>query len=197
MGPRKARCGNAHSPAFGAAPTLRYSTKLPAHRPDWNPRADDVQHNQVRAYDEVAGRCPVAFSEMLHWSIFRHAEVMRVLLDPVTFSNGVSRHVALPNGMDPPEHTAYRRAIEPYFSAQRVDAFEPTCREIAAALAQALAGGDEVEMIASLALPFAVRAQCAFLGGPETLRAPLVQWLQKQPSGYAGAGPARPGGAGA
>lgn len=66
------------------------------------------------------GRCPVVFSEMLHWSIFRHAEVMRVLLDPVTFSNGVSRHVAVPNGMDPPEHTAYRRAIEPpFFRAAR------------------------------------------------------------------------------
>lgn len=179
MGPRKAHCGKAHSPAFGAALTLRYSMNPPAHQPDWNPRADDVQHNQIRAYDEVAGRCPVAFSEMLHWSVFHHAGVMRVLLDPVTFSNAVSRHVAVPNGMDPPEHTAYRRAIEPYFSAQRVDAFEPACREIAAALAQALAGGGEVEMIATFALPFAVRAQCAFLGWPETLQASLTQWLQK------------------
>ena len=158
---------------------MRHAMNSPAHEPDWNPRVDDVQRDQIHAYDEMAGRCPVAFSEMLQWSAFRHADVMRVLLHPATFSNAVSRHVAVPNGMDPPEHTVYRRVIEPYFSAQRVDAFEPICREMADSLALALKRAGEVELIAAFALPFAVRAQCAFLGWPETLHAPLAQWLQK------------------
>ena len=150
-----------------------------AQPPDWDPRSADVQRDQIRAYDEVAQRCPVAFSEMLQWSVFRHADVMRVLLDPATFSNAVSHHVAVPNGMDPPLHTAYRQVIEPYFSPQRVAAFEPACHAIAAALAQPLHGAGEVELMAAFALPFAVRAQCAFMGWPETLHAPLVAWLHK------------------
>lgn len=150
-----------------------------AHSSDWDPRSADVQREPIRAYDEVAQRCPVAFSDMLQWSVFRHADVMRVLLDPATFSNAVSRHVAVPNGMDPPLHTAYRQVIEPYFSAQRVDAFEPACHAIADALAQALQGAGEVELMESFALPFAVRAQCAFMGWPQTLHAPLVSWLHK------------------
>lgn len=150
-----------------------------AHPSDWDPRSADVQRGPIRAYDEVAQRCPVAFSDMLQWSVFRHADVMRVLLDPATFSNAVSRHVAVPNGMDPPLHTAYRQVIEPYFSAQRVDAFEPACHAIADALAQALQGAGEVELMGSFALPFAVRAQCAFMGWPQALHAPLVSWLHK------------------
>ena len=147
--------------------------------PDWDPRSADVQREPIPAYDAVAQRCPVAFSDMLQWSVFRHADVMRVLLDPGTFSNAVSRHVAVPNGMDPPLHTAYRQVIEPYFSAQRVDAFEPACRAIADELAQALQGAGEVGLMEAFALPFAVRAQCAFMGWPQALHAPLVSWLHK------------------
>jgi cytochrome P450 len=45
---------------------------------------------------------------------------MRALLDHETFSNAVSQHLTVPNGMDPPEHTEYRKLIEPYFSEQRM-----------------------------------------------------------------------------
>ena len=73
----------------------------------------------------------MAHSDHLHWSVFRHADMMRVLEDHGTFSNAVSRHPSVPNGMDPPEHTAYRTLIEPYFAPERVRAFEPACRDIA------------------------------------------------------------------
>ena len=112
----------------------------PANRPapDWDPTAPEVLRDQRAAYDAMRRRCPVAYSEFLGWSLFRHEDVLRVLLDHETFSNAVSRHLSVPNGMDPPEHTAYRRLIEPFFSAERVAAFEPVCREIAANLTRLL-----------------------------------------------------------
>ena len=150
-----------------------------APQPDWNPRAEEVQRAPIATGDHLREQCPVAYSELLGWSLFRHEDVKRVLHDHVRFSSVVSRHVAVPNGMDPPEHTAYRSAIEPYFSARRVDAFEPLCQSIAVQLMQDLGHADMVELMAAWALPFAVQVQCAFLGWPTALHAPLAQWTRQ------------------
>jgi cytochrome P450 len=147
--------------------------------PDWDLRSADVLRDQRAAYDELRERCPVAYSESMQWTLFRHEDVARVLHDHQTFSNAVSQHLSVPNGMDPPEHTAYRRIIEPYFAAERMDAFEPTCRQIVSDLVHKALASGEVELMADFALPFAVRVQCAFLGWPPELHEPLVRWTQK------------------
>jgi cytochrome P450 len=148
-------------------------------QPDWDPRSPAVLDDQVAAYDHMRGRCPVAYSDYLHWSVFRHADVMHVLSDHDTFSNAVSSHLSVPNGMDPPEHTEYRRIIEPYFGPQRMQAFEPVCREIAVNLANGLPAGGEVELMGEFAQNFALQVQCAFMGWPQDLHEPLRQWILK------------------
>ncbi len=144
---------------------------------DWDPRADAVQRDQIAAYDHLRAQHGVAYSDMLQWSVFGHAELLRILLDPQCFSSAVSAHVAVPNGMDPPEHTAWRRLIEPYFAAPRVAALRPACERVAAQLLQALQGCATLELAQRFALPFAVRVQCAFLGWPETLEDELSGWI--------------------
>lgn len=146
---------------------------------DWDPTSDAVLRDQRAAYDEMRERCPVAYSDFLGWSLFRHEDIVRVLNDPDTFSNAVSRHLSVPNGMDPPEHTEYRRIIEPYFRPERMEAFEPQCRKIAANLVQSLLERDEVELISEFAQWFAVRVQCTFLGWPTDMYEPLRLWTQK------------------
>lgn len=145
---------------------------------DWDPRSEKVSRDQRAAYDEMRERCPVAYSELMQWSLFRHEDISRVINDHETFSNAVSEHLSVPNGMDPPEQTVYRQVIDPYFSPQRMDAFEPACREISADLVQSALAGGEVELMADLALPFAVRVQCAFLGWPTDLHGPLTRWTR-------------------
>ncbi|HEX7012747.1 MAG TPA: cytochrome P450 [Steroidobacteraceae bacterium] len=143
---------------------------------EWDPRSPDVLHDQIAAYDDMRHRCPVAHSSYLHWSLFRHADVLRALHDPETFSNQVSKHLSVPNGMDPPEHTEYRRIIEPCFSPERISVFEPICRLIAGRLIGKLATGEPEEIMDRLAQPFALEAQCAFLGWPRHLHEPLRKW---------------------
>ncbi|WP_430452708.1 cytochrome P450 [Rhodopirellula europaea] len=144
---------------------------------DWNPDSDDVKRDQVAAYDEMRERCPVAHSEVRGWSVFRHADVVQVLNDHERFSNQVSRHLSVPNGMDPPEHTVYRQIIEPYFASEPMAAFEPICRDIASDLLSEVAAlGSDVEVMGDLAQHFAVRVQCAFLGWPTSLHEPLIRW---------------------
>jgi len=147
--------------------------------PDWDPTSPEVQRDQRAAYDEMRRRCPVAYSEFLGWSLFRHEDVTRVLLDHEAFSSAVSRHLSVPGGMDQPDHTNYRRIIEPYFSPERLDFFEPECRRIAADLAQQMTSRGRVEFMADAALPFAARTQCAFLGWPSTLEETLIDWTHR------------------
>ena len=146
---------------------------------DWDPRSDSVLRDQRAAYDAMREHCPVAHSDYAGWSLFRHADVSRVLLDHVSFSNRVSRHVSVPNGMDPPEHTAYRKIIEPYFNAERMAEFEPICRAIAEDLATSVLHQHHIEVMADYAQPFALRIQCAFMGWPLNLQDPLLSWATR------------------
>lgn len=146
---------------------------------DWDPHSGTVLRDQLAAYDEMRERCPVAHSDFLGWSLFRHEDLVRVLDDPDVFSSVASTHLSVPNGMDPPEHTEYRRLIERYFGPERMVEFEPQCREIATNLVESLVAREEVELIEEFAQAFAVRVQCAFLGWPPDMHEPLRIWTRK------------------
>ncbi len=146
---------------------------------DWDPRSADVLNDQRSAYDRMRERCPVAWSDYSYWSVFRHADVSRILHDHQSFSSQASRHISVPNGMDPPEHTAYRAIIEKYFSPERMAAFEPICQEIAEDLAPSALTGEQTELMATFAQPFALRIQCAFMGWPLDLQEPLLSWITR------------------
>jgi cytochrome P450 len=133
----------------------------------------------VAAYDDMRAHCPVARSDFLGWSLFRHDDVCRVLADRGTFSNAVSARLTVPNGMDPPEHTEFRRINDPYFAPEVMDAFEPACREIAVGLIAELPREGGTELMGDLAQVFALRVQSAFLGWPADLEEPLRRWTRR------------------
>jgi len=146
---------------------------------DWNPRSPGVLADPLGAYDRMRETSPAAYSAFLGWSLFRHADLMAVLHDPQTYSNEVSRHISVPNGMDPPRHAAYRRLIEPYFAESRMRGFEPTLRTIVRQLIDAVRGQTHVEWMDHFASRFAVRAQCSFLGWPPSMHETLRVWMQR------------------
>lgn len=148
-------------------------------KPDWNPRADEILKNQIHAYDTMRAECPVAWSDYQHWTLFRHGDVMRVLENHQTFSSAASSHLSVPNGMDPPQHTPFRQVIEPYFSRQAMDQFEPTCRTIARNLVASLPDGWPFDVVEEFSRDFALQIQCAFMGWPDTLHEPLREWVLK------------------
>ncbi len=147
--------------------------------PDWDPLAREVAQDQLAAYDHMRETCPVAYSELMGWSLFRHADVLAALLDHETFSNVVSPRRNVPNGLDPPEHTPYRPIVERYFTPAMMEAFEPQCRAIARQLVAPLVGRDQIDAMHDLGHPFAVRVQCDFLGWPARMQEPLHHWMLK------------------
>ncbi|MFA7436931.1 cytochrome P450 [Castellaniella sp.] len=152
-------------------------SETPHHGQDWDPRAPDVLADPITAYDRMRHQCPVAYSDYLHHSVFRHADVLRVVTDHQRFSSQASSHVSVPNSMDPPEHDAWRAVIDPYFSAARMAEFEPECRRICHGIVRALPRNGMIEAMFDLAHPFALRTQCAFMGWSEALHEPLLEWI--------------------
>lgn len=147
---------------------------------DWNPQQGDTLQNQRPAYDHMREHCPVAYSHYFQWSLFRHQDVSRVLQDHASFSSRVSNNVSVPNGMDLPEHSAYRALIDPYFSPGRMAAFKPQCQAIAAELTEPLATQIRpFDIMTSVGVPFALRIQCAFMGWPASLQDRLQDWTQR------------------
>jgi cytochrome P450 len=156
---------------------LSAARSQPAHA-DWDARAPEVLRDQLQAYDAMRRRCPVAHSDYLHWSLFRHEDVMRVLLDPQHFGNAVSAHQSIPNGMDAPGHTPWRQLIEPYFAPARLAAFALVARAIARERVGALPPGD-VEWMADFADECGVRLLCGFMGWGAELHEPLREWARR------------------
>lgn len=143
---------------------------------DWNPRDASIVADQRHAYDEMRERCPVAHSEFMGWSLFRHADILAVLSDPVTYSN-VSRFLAIPNGMDPPVHRNYREALAVFFDRDQMDLLEPRARDVAVKLlGPALASG-QLDVIDAFATPFVLKTLCAWLGWPEHQWQCLGGWI--------------------
>lgn len=123
------------------------------------------------------GGCPITHDPAGGWSARGHPEVMQIVTDHETFSNRVSQRLSVPNGMDPAEHTRYRHLIERFFMPERMAAFEPRCRAIAARLAGAVTEDSPVDLMARFASPFAAEVQCAFLGWPLELGDWLQDWM--------------------
>lgn len=144
-----------------------------------DPVSEEARRDQRLVFDELREHCPVARNDVLGWALFRYADIVRVLHDHQTFSNAVSQHLSVPNGMDPPEHTDYRRIIEPYFLPARMKAFEPRCRQIASRLVESAVQAGTVDFMPDFAGPFAAQVQCSFLGWSETLQAPLQDWTRR------------------
>ncbi len=131
----------------------------------WNPQDPEVLADQRRAYDDMREGCPVAHSDVMGWSLFKHADVTAVTSDPAVFSSA-TRRLAIQNGMDPPEHTAYRGSLQPFFDADRLVRFEGRSRQIARDLLAELIDTANIEAIGEFVDPFAHQALCAFMGWP-------------------------------
>ena len=147
--------------------------------PDWDPTSPAVLTDQRAAFDVQRERCPVAYGPTGQASVLRHADVLRVLADTDTFSSAVSEHPAVPNGYDPPRHTAYRRALDPFFAPERIRHFAPVCRRLAVRTVQEAVSLGDIEASHEFALPFAVRVQSAFLGWPALIQDELLDWLHR------------------
>jgi cytochrome P450 len=123
---------------------------------DFDPLAPETFTSFHEEFAELRERCPVAHSDAWNgfWAITRYDDVVAIAGDPELFTTTVQNVVPKvaftgrrpPLHLDPPEHTPYRRALNPYFKPEKIAAFEPTMHEIVGGLLEPLvaAGGGDI-----------------------------------------------------
>jgi len=110
--------------------------------------------------------------------IRQHSTVVAVAHDAETFSNRVSTHVHVPNGLDGAEHAAARRVLDPFLAPEAIDPLAPELTRIARTLIDELvAAGGEFDGVQDLGARYAVRAQSAWLGWRADLDDTLLAWV--------------------
>jgi cytochrome P450 len=127
---------------------------MQAERPeaDFDALAPETFDSTYELYSDLRARCPVARSGAWggFWAFLRYADVCQAASDWRTFTTTVQNVVPKvaftgrrpPLHLDPPEHTPYRRALNPLFSPARLAAIqEPTRRFVVELLEPLIARG--------------------------------------------------------
>ncbi len=134
----------------------------------------------LRAYtDELRPDHPVVRNVAGEWVLLRHTDVVAAALDHERFSNGVSRYLQVPNGLDGEAHSRYRAVIDRHLSRAALQPFVPVFERVATQLMAELPRGAVLDAVTDIGAVFAVRAQCEWLGWPAELEPRLLQWLDE------------------
>ncbi|RAY15878.1 cytochrome P450 [Actinomadura craniellae] len=117
---------------------------------EFDPLSERALDDPHGLYTELRQGCPVAHSERWNgfWALFRYEDIREVLRDSRTFVTSVQNVVPKvaftgrrpPLHLDPPEHTPYRRALNPLLTRARAAVLEPGTREHARSLLAGLTG---------------------------------------------------------
>jgi cytochrome P450 len=128
-------------------------------------------------YAELRRTSPVCWVEREgggFWAVTTHPEVSSIGADPVGFcsSRGIltdeigTTYDTPPTMMhtDPPQHTRYRRMVQPGFKPSMVRLMEAGVTAKAAALISPIRGGKALEIVQDLSIPFPLQVICELLG---------------------------------
>ena len=131
-------------------------------------------------------QCPIHGENIT--MILRHEDVRRAAKDWQTFSSDAAYRVPIPSEEDvrsmrqlpietnPPEHTDYRKIVEPFFQAPKTPAFIAKVEALVDdVLSSALAAGS-LEVVHDLALPLQSRALTLLLNVPESEADVWIGW---------------------
>jgi cytochrome P450 len=130
--------------------------------------------------------CPYGGEEIL--MILRHEDVRRAAKDWKTFSSDAPFRVPVPSEedlrtmrqlpieVDPPEHTDYRRLVEPFFMRAREPAFQARIEDLIREMLREAVARDSIEVVNAFSLPLQSRALAVLLNLPQTEADVWINW---------------------
>ncbi|HEY1973987.1 MAG TPA: cytochrome P450 [Pseudonocardia sp.] len=130
--------------------------------------------------DRIREKCPIGYSKQFggYWVLTKVEHMRHVLTHPELFSSTVPIIPRLPSenmllnipvGVDPPDHTAYRRLLGSIFSPTRIKSLEPAIRDYAQRAAHRITAQDgPIDFLHDFAVPLPAAALLSTLGLPET-----------------------------
>lgn len=141
------------------------------HHVDFDALAPETFDSPHALFADLRARCPVAYSDSWggFWALTRYVDVLAAATRYDSFVTSIQNVVPKvaftgrrpPLHLDPPEHTPYRRALNPLLSERRVAGLEPVVRGYCAELLEPLiaAGHSEICADFSSRLPVLVFAE--------------------------------------
>ncbi len=137
----------------------------------------------------LRAEAPVAHhAETGAWVFTRHADVVAASRDPGTYCSGkgillmeIGAHYDSPPTMmhtDPPDHTRYRKLVQPAFSPSVMRRLDEVIRERAGRAVAGLPAGEPVDVVGELSVPFPLRVISDLLGIPEDDWPRFFEWSE-------------------
>jgi cytochrome P450 len=164
---------------------------MPVHHPLTDLLLDDEFYagDPFPQYARLRDEAPVAWNEDAgFWAVSRWDGVMAVSTDPETFCSGRgilvmeigATYDSPPTMMhtDPPEHTVYRKLVQPGFAPGRMRALETDVRRRAKLLVDEIEAGQPVDFVETVAVPFPLSIISALLGIPDEDWHRLFEWSE-------------------
>jgi cytochrome P450 len=164
---------------------------MPDHEPLTDPLVDDQFYagDPFPQYGRLRDEAPVAWNATKgFWAISRWDDVMAVSTDPKTFCSGrgilvmeIGAGYDSPPTMmhtDPPEHTVYRKLVQPGFAPGRMRALEADVRRRAKLLVDEIEPGQAVDFVETVSVPFPLYIISALLGMPDDDWRRFFEWSE-------------------
>jgi len=164
---------------------------MPDHNPLTDPLVDDEFYagDPFPHYRRLRDEAPVAWNTTKgFWAVSRWDDVMAVSTDPKTFCSGrgilvmeIGASYDSPPTMmhtDPPEHTVYRKLVQPGFAPGRMRALEGDVRRRAKLLLDEIEAGRPVDFVETVAVPFPLSIISALLGMPDDDWRRFFEWSE-------------------
>ncbi|RPG09251.1 MAG: cytochrome P450 [Proteobacteria bacterium TMED72] len=147
---------------------------------------DQSDGDAINLFDPAVAACPHASYQRLIQEqpvmraplggavlVSRYEDVLFALRTPETFSSEMSEQMALgterpmiPQQIDPPDQTRYRKILDPHFSRKRMASLEPMLRKDSQVLIDRLIDQGECEFNRSFAIPLPCQAFLHLMGLP-------------------------------
>jgi cytochrome P450 family 109 len=141
----------------------------------------------LRQYRELRASQPVAYdSKFSSWNVYRHADAVRILNDPATFSSEARNGaMALPSivGMDGARHRKLRGLVTQAFTPRMVEQLAPRISEVATELLEAGCARGRFDAMQDFAYPLPIRIIAEMLGIPVEDQASFRRWSETLTAG--------------
>jgi len=124
---------------------------------------------------------PVVYMDGWYY-LTRREDVLTALRDPNTFSSKKAFDALgsplplVPISFDPPEHTRFRKILQPFFSPHTLKDMLPSLQKQAISIVDAAAATHECDVMADIAIPYPSQVFLTLFGLPLKDRDRLIAW---------------------
>jgi cytochrome P450 len=161
------------------------------HEPLTEPLMDEGFHagEPWAHYEQLRREAPVAWNgDLGYWALSTHADVMEVSRDSSTFCSGrgiltfeIGVDYESPPTMmhtDPPEHTRYRKLVQPAFAPSVVRSLEPVVHDRARSLIDRIDTGEPVDFVTAVSIEYPLMIIADLLGVPGDEWERFYEWSE-------------------